>query len=258
MKVKTLIFLSVLGLGIRLPAYAFHDVDVKQRVPYKKVIRTRMPPSMFQDWVQKEFNASESRWQTGWQTFVVEDQGEDEYLVIARSKDRPWAFGVERADCEKPGNFEALVSQVKSGGTPVHMDVVLSIKKNRSFFRYPVTVYEPMYPFWQNPCYVWNLPPGTSKDEFYGSNYNMSVYSRKLRDQVYELAQDLSGWRPPRKTKAIPAMKGPGKELIGSDVDLLTDEEKKLPKKEQEMLMEKRRVEQGQTEKKKKRFWSKD
>ena len=116
MKVKTLIFMSVLGLGLSFPAYALRDVDVKQRVPYKKVIRTRMPPSMFQEWVQKEFNASQGMWQTQWQTFVVDDQNEDEYFVIARTKDRRWALGVERNDCEKPENFDALLDQVKRIG----------------------------------------------------------------------------------------------------------------------------------------------
>lgn len=252
--------MSVLGASLSMPAYAYRDVSVKERVPYKKVIRTRMPPSMFQDWVQKEFNASEDRWQTGWQTFVVDDENQDEYLVIARSKDRPWAFGVERNDCEKPDNIETLVSQVKEGGTPVHLDCILSIKKNRSFFRYQVTVYEPMYPYWKNPCYVWNLPPGTAKDEFYNKNYNTAAYSKNLREQIYELAQNLSEWRPPRKAKKIAAMKGPGQELIGGGDEILTDEEKKLPIAEQQKILESRRKEQGKEQKKskKKGFWGKE
>ncbi|OGR85320.1 MAG: hypothetical protein A2901_04570 [Elusimicrobia bacterium RIFCSPLOWO2_01_FULL_54_10] len=259
MKVRTLIFLSVFGLGLCVKAYAFQDVNIKQKVAYKKSIRTRMPPSIFQDWVQKEFQASSSRWQTSWQTFVVDDQDEDEYFVIARSQDRPWALGVERADCEKPQGFDTLLKQVKEGGTPLHMDCIVGIKKERSFFRYQVTVYEPMYPFWKSPCYVWNLPPGSSKDEFYEKNYTLSAYSDNLRDQVYNLVQNLSEWRPPKTARKISAMKGSGQELIGGESDLLTDEERKLPIKQQEKILENRRKDKEKEEKKKKKsFWSKE
>ena len=235
MKVKSLIFLSALGLGF-LPskAHAFRDVQIKERRPFKKVIRTRMPPALFQEWIQKEFKNWESKWQTSWQTFVVDDQADDQYFVIARTADRPWAFGVERQDCEKPDNFEDLIAQVQRGGTPVHLDCIVSIKKERSFFRYQVTVYEPMYPFWKNPCYAWSLPPGTSRDPFYSVNYNMSAYAQNLRERVYTLVGRASGWRPPKKAKKIAAMKGPGQELIGGEAELLTDEEKKLSIEEQE------------------------
>lgn len=246
--------MTVMGFGLATSAFAYRDVSLKERRAYKKVIRTRMPPSMFQEWVQNEFKAASGLWKTDWQTFVVDDQdpNSDEYFIIARTKDRPWAFGIEKNDCEKPENFETLKAEVDQNGTPVHMDCVLSIKKNKSFFRYQVTVYEPMYPFWKNPCYVWNLKPGTVKDEFYSKNYNMSVYARNLQDEIYELTSGLAEWRPPKKVKKISVMKGQGQELIGGESDQLTDEERKLPIQEQEKILKKKKKEQENAEKKQK------
>lgn len=258
MKIKTLLSFGVLGLALASNGLAYKDVDVKQRKPVKKVIRTRMPPSMFQEWVQNEFKAWSGPWQTSWQTFVVDDQDPDEYLVIARSQNRPWAFGEERKDCEKPENYEQLKSEVQAGGSPLHVDVVLGIKKKRSFFRYPVTVYEPMYPFWKSPCYVWNLPPGSLKDPFYSKNYNLAVYSDNLQENVYELVSDLSNWRPPKKVKRIFEMKGRGQELVGGEAELLTDEEKKLPVEEQEKILKKRQKEQEKEDKKAKKKGAKE
>ncbi len=224
-------------------AGALQDVRTKDRRPFKRVIRTRMPPSVFHNWIQDELKGAAPELLTGWQTFVVEDEPDaDEYLVIARSQDKKWAFGIEKTDCEKPENYETLIAQVKDGGSPVHVDMIIGIKKNRSFFRYQVNVYEPMYPFWKNPCYVWNLPPGSSKDLFYGKNFNMAVYSARLRDQVYDMvSSDATSWRPPKKMKKIPAIKGPGQELIGGDAELLTDEEKKLSVKEQERILKQKK-----------------
>ncbi len=247
MKVRDIIFLTVLGFGFTTSAFAYQDVSLKERKAYKKVIRTRMPPSMFQDWVQNEFKTASKRWETNWQTFVVDDQNDrnsDEYFLIARSQDKPWAFGVEKQDCEKPENFETLKSQVMEGGSPVHLDCVVGIKKNKSFFRYQVTVYEPMYPFWKSPCYIWNLPAGSLKDPFYAKNYNMSKYSKNMADNIYALlSESLSEWKPPKQTKKIPQMKGPGQELIGGESDTLTDEERKLPIQEQEKILKKRQLE---------------
>lgn len=241
----TIIFLTVLGLGsFSGKAYGFQDVQSKERRPYQKTIRTRMPPSLFQEWIQKEFKGASTAWQTDWQTFVVEDDPKtDEYLVIARSQNRKWAFGAERQDCEKPEGLDEYKNDVAQGGTPIHLDVIVGIKKNRSFFRYQVQVYEGMYPLWKNPCYVWNLPPGSVKDPFYGKNYNMAVYSRNLTNQVYELVNHISEWRPPKKEKKIPVMKGPGQEIIGGAAELLTDEEKKLSTEEQEKILKMRRKE---------------
>ena len=256
--VGTLIALSVLGLAFTsFPgnAYAFHDVQTKARRPYQKAIRTRMPPSVFHEWVQKEFNAVGPEWQTAWQTFVVEDEPDaDEYLVIIRSQDKKWAFGVEKEDCEKPENFEDLKAQVKEGGTPIHVDCIVGIKKRRSFFRYQINVFEPMYPFWKSPCYVWSLPPGSREDPFYSKNYNMAVYAGHLKEKIYELVStDASQWRPPKKVKKIPAIKGPGQELIGGDSEILTDEEKKLSITEQEKILKQRKKEQEKEERAKKK-----
>ena len=97
-----------------------------------------------------------------------------------------------------------------------------------------------MYPFWNNPCYVWNLPPGKSGDKFYKENYTMEVYSKDLGKKVYDVAENYADWKPPKKMKKIPAMKGSSEELLGGDSDVLTDDERKLPIKQQEKILKER------------------
>jgi hypothetical protein len=152
---------------------------------------------------------------------------------------------LSNTDCPQPENYNQLIQQITSGqGTPVQINVPIGIKKSRSWFRYVVTVYDPMYLYWKNPCYVWNLPPGKAKDKFYNKNYNMEAYAKNLKEQVYDLVKDFSHWSPPKKVKKIATMRGPGQELIGGGADdLLTDEEKKLPLAEQEKILQRKQKE---------------
>ena len=229
---------------------ASEDIMIKERKTYGKSIRTRMPPQILIDAVQNDLNKMSPEWSTFWQNFVVEDdQDRDEFVIIARSVEKPWAFGVLKVgmECVKPDNFDDLKSAVEKGGTPVRMDMLVGIKKRRFFFRYTINVYDPMYPFWKNPCYTWNLAPGKAKDKFYSENYTMEVYAKNLKQKVYDLVSSYSSWKPPKKVKKIPAIKGPGVELIGGEAEGLTDEEKKLSIKEQEKILE-----QKKNEKKKK------
>lgn len=245
----TVFLCAVLLFSIELNA-SISDVLVQERKQFGKPIRTKMPPQLIIDTLQKQLDAVSPGWQTFWQNFVVEDDElKDEYLIIGRSVEKRWAFGVLDEDCPKPENFEQLKSEVRSGGTPVRMDLLIGIKKKRAWFRYVVNVYEPVYPYWKNPCYVWNLPPELSKDKFYNENYTMKVYSENLRKKVYLLVSELSGWKPPKQVEKIPAIKGSGKELIGGEAEELTDEEKALPLAKQEKILEKRRKERKKQKK---------
>lgn len=241
-----LTFLIALQTGLRADV---KDVLIKERKAYGKVIRTRMPPQIMIETIQKEFNIMSVDWKTTWQTFVIEDdEDKDEYVIIARSYPKKWAFGLTNKDCPKPENYDQLISDIGQGGTPVRMDMMVGVRKTRSFFRYVVTVYEPLYDHWKNPCYEWNLAPGKSSDPFYKENFNTREYAKNLQKLVYETVSKYDGWKSPAKLMKIPAMKGAGQELMGVEAETLTDDEKKLPIDEQEKLLEKRRK---QTEKKK-------
>lgn len=229
------------------------DTMIKERIPYQKPIRVRIPPQLLIDALREEFQAKSPLWRTFWQNFVVEDdEVKDEFVIIARSVERNWAFGILREDCPKPYHYEQLRQQIEAGGTPVRLDVLVGIKRKRSFFRYVVQVYQPMYEYWKNPCYVWNLPPGMSQDSFYKENYTMKTYSDNLVKKVYDLVERYSKWRPPEQVTKIPAIRGRGEELIGGEAEDLTDEEKQLPLFEQEKILEKRRREREKKEKKNK------
>jgi hypothetical protein len=254
---KNFQILAVLVVGTAIilsqTARASDETLIKDRRPFGKTIRTRMPPQILIDVLQNDFNNMSIEWSTFWQNFVIEDdENKDEFVIIARSVPKLWAFGVLKEDCAKPENFEDLKKSVEKGGTPVRMDVLVGIRKKRSFFRYVITVYEPMHLFGRNPCYVWNLPPGKSGDKFYRENYTMEAYSKNLKKQVYDLVSRYSDWRPPKKVKKIPAIKGPGQELIGGEAEELTDEEKKLPLKEQEKILKERRKSDSKSDSKKK------
>ncbi len=230
------------------------DTLIKERKSYGKVIRTRMPPQIMIETIQKEFNLNAPRWKTTWQTFVVEDdQDKDEFVIIARSYPKLWAFGLTNSDCPKPENYDQLTNDIPQGGTPVRMDMIVGVKRTRSFFRYIVTVYEPMYDYWKNPCFEWNLSPGKANDAFYKDNYNTREYAKNLSKLVYETVDDYGGWKSPSKLMKIPAMRGAGQELMGEEADTLTNEEKKLPIEEQEKLLEKRRKKADKEERKNKR-----
>lgn len=231
-------------------ADADNKLFVKDRKKYKKSVRTRMPPQFIIENLQKSLNAKSSEWDTFWQSFVIEDEdGAKEFLFIARSVEKPWAFGLLSDDCIKPQNFAELDKQVFTGGTPVRMDIMIGIRKKRSFFRYVVKVYEPMYSYWDNPCYVWNLPPGKADDEFYNKNYNMKIYSENIKKEIYKLARKFRKWKPPKKVRRIPKMKGAGVELVGGEASGLTDEERNLPIEDQEKILKKR------SKSKKWKFW---
>lgn len=222
--------------------FAATDVLIKERKPYGKTVRTRMPPQIMIDYVQSEFRASGKKWQTDWQTFVVEDDpSKDEYLIIARSVPKLWAFGLVEKDCPKPENYEQLSNDTHSGGTPVRLDVLIGVKRQKSWFRHTVTVYEPMYLYWKNPCYQWTLPPGKRADSFYKDNYTMSVYADNMKEKVFPIIKDLENWSPPKKEKKIPAIKGPGQETIGGATEQLTSDELKLPLEEQDKILRQRK-----------------
>lgn len=251
---KPVLFLlfSVFILSFLIPCSFAAESLIKDRISYGKVIRTRMPPQLMIEQIQKRFEEVSPRWMTFWQTFVIEDDpSKDEYVVIARSVEKPWAIALLKPECSKPENYEKLLKDIESGGTPVRMNVLIGIKRTRSWFRYTVTVYEPMYSYWKDDlCYEWNLPPEKSKDKFYGKNYTMRVYAKNLKKQVYELISIFGGWKSPKKLMKIPAMKGPGQELIGEGIDeMLTDKEKKLSVEEQEKIYEKRSKEKGEEKK---------
>ncbi len=229
------------------------DTLIKERKPYGKVIRTRMPPQVMIDAIQKEFNVNSTRWKTTWQTFVVEDdEDKDEFVIIARSHPRQWAFGLTNKDCPKPENYDQLINDIKQGGTPVRMDMIVGVKRTRSFFRYIVTVYEPMFDYWKNPCFEWNLSPGKSKDPFYKENFSAKEYARNLEKLVYETVDDYGGWKSPAKLMKIPAMRGAGQELMGAEAETLSDDERKLPIEQQEKILEKRRKQAEKDAKKRK------
>ena len=248
-RIQTRLLLVFLTLGFLVSsspaAYSFDEMLIKNRKPYGKSIRTRMPPQVLIEAIQKDLDNRSLEWFTFWKIFVVEDdRDKDEFVIIARSSEKQWALGVLKDDCPKPENFEDLKKQVNEGGTPVRIDLLVGVKKNRSFFRYVINFYEPMYQFWTNPCYVWNLPPGTAKDKFYNENYTMGVYANNLRKMAYDLLSHYSEWKPPKYVKRIPVIKGPGQELIGGEAEeFLTDEERKLPLWEQERILEKRKAE---------------
>ncbi|OGR53676.1 MAG: hypothetical protein A3I11_03460 [Elusimicrobia bacterium RIFCSPLOWO2_02_FULL_39_32] len=235
--------------------HAAIDTQIKERKQFGKSIRTRMPPQIIIDTVQKAFHARSPEWKTFWQTFVVEDdENKNEYVIVARSVEKPWAFSLNKGNCDKPENYEELMNQINSGGTPLRIDALIGVKKDRSWFRYTINIYEPMYSNWKNPCYLWNLPPGKGSDPFYNKNYNMQVYSQNLKKDIVELVKSFENWKPPKKPKKIPAIKGSGQEIIGGEADLLTDEERKLSIEEQEKILKNRVKEQ-----KKKHWWfSKD
>lgn len=239
-------FIATLGLAfLALQGATFAespDSLIKERKVYGKVLRTRMPPQVMIETIQKEFTAQSPKWRTFWQNFVIEDdEDKDEFVIIARSMERKWAFGLSNTGCTPPDNYEQLKNDISNGGTPVRMDAIIGVKRKRSFFRYTVTVYQPMYEHWKNPCFVWNLAPGTSKDAFYKENYNMQVYAENLVKDIYEVAKRYDGWKSPKNLQKIPAIRGAGYEYIGGEADTLTDEEKQLPMDQQEKLLEKRR-----------------
>lgn len=230
------------------------DTAIKERIPYKKPVRVRIPPQLLIDAIREEFQSKSPLWRTFWQNFVVEDDEiKDEFVIIARSVERNWAFAIIKEDCPKPFTYERLVEQVSTGGTPVRMDVLVGIKRKRSFFRYVVQVYQPMYEHWKNPCFVWNLPPGMAQDNFYKENYTMKSYSENLSKKVYDLVERYSRWKPPKQVTQIPAIRGKEVELIGGEAEELTDEEKLLPIFEQEKILEKRKKQQEKREKKEKK-----
>ena len=242
MKIRTELIVS-LAVFIASNSFAATDLLIKERKQFGKTIRTKMPPQLMIDTLQKEFQAASPKWQTFWQTFVVEDDpSKDEFVIIARSVEKKWAFSLEKKDCPKPENYDQLIQEINTGGTPVRMDVLVGIKRQKSWFRYNVNVYEPMYEQWKNPCVLWSLPPGgLAKDKFYKDNYTTKVYAENLKNNVYDLVKVFADWKPPRNLKKIPAIRGSGQELIGGgSEDLLTDEEKKLPIKKQEKLLKKR------------------
>lgn len=243
--ITQLLFSTIFLTGLTAPfLHADTDVLIKDRKQFSKSIRTRMPPQIIIDAIQKDFQSHSPVWKTFWQTFVVEDDElKDEFVIIARSMEKPWAFGMLKEDCPKPVNYEDLKNQVETGGTPVRIDVLIGVKRKRSWFRYIINVYEPMYIYWKNPCYTWNLPPGKAKDDFYSKNYTMQVYAENLREKVYDLVKEYNNWKPSKQVKKIPAMKGSGKELIGGEAEELTDDEKKLSISEQEKIIEKRKKE---------------
>lgn len=224
-------------------AFAAVDVAVKERKPYGKSIRTRMPPQIVIETLQQQFKRIGPEIKTEWNNFVVEDEAiGDEFLIIARTRERKWAFAMLLENCPKPQDYEILNAQVSQGGTPVRLDVLIGVKRKRSWFRYVVNFYEPMFQYWTNPCYVWNLPPGSAADPFYGKNYRADIYSKNLIRQVYDHMQDyLSNWKPPKKTKRIAQMKGPGQELVGEAAESLTEEERALPIDQQEKILNARR-----------------
>ncbi|OGR96914.1 MAG: hypothetical protein A2902_00770 [Elusimicrobia bacterium RIFCSPLOWO2_01_FULL_64_13] len=224
------------------PAAASDQAFLKDRVKYGRTIRTRMPPQIILETLQKELGSMSPAWRTFWQNFIIEDdEGKDEFVLIARSVEKNWALATLSGDCPKPENYDQLQKDVAAGGTPVRLDVLVGVKKKRSWFRYVIQVYEPMYPFWKNPCYGWNLPPGTSADPFYKDNYAMAVYSKNMSEEISKLADSLKKWKPPKKVRKIPVMKGPGQVLIGGETnELLTDDELNLPVSEQEKILEKK------------------
>lgn len=238
----------LIAIFLSIPVCATMDQALKEREQFGKSIRTKMPPQLMIDAIQKELKLRSPGWKTSWQTFEVEDDDhKDEYVIIARAVEKPWLFSMVKDDCPKPANYE-LISDTKSL-MGQRMDVLIGVKRKRSWFRYIVNVYHPMYPYWKNPCYMWSLPPGKANDPFYRENYTMKIYSDNLAKQVYALMEEMSSWKPPKDVKKIPVMKGKGVELIGGESELLTDEEKALPISEQQKILEKKRKE----EKKKKK-----
>lgn len=241
-RIELFTLLSFLTISFPSIGKSATDVLIKERIQYGKSIRTRMPPQIMIDTIQQEFKAMSVLWGTSWQTFVVEDdESKDEFVIIARSTEKRWAFNLLKEDCPKPDNYEDLKNEINAGGTPVRMDMLIGVKKKRSFFRYVVNVYQPMYEHWKNPCYEWDFPPGKAKDKFYKDNYTMRVYSKNLSAQVYDILKNFSAWKPPKTLKTIPAIKGKGQELIGGDADELTDQEKALPISVQKKILEQRR-----------------
>lgn len=228
------------------------DFLIKNRKPYGKTIRTRMPPQLIIENLQKELQANQPRLQTFWQNFVVEnDEKNDEFVIVARSAEKLWAFGLLKPDCPKPQNYDELADKAKLSGTPVRLDAIIGVKKKRSWFRYVIQVYEPMYSHWQNPCYEWSLPADKNSDKFYKENYTLKVYSENLRKKIYDVVGNFSNWKPPKEVKKIPAMKGSGQDLMGGEADELTDEEKALPLDQQMKILERKRLEKekgGKTE----------
>lgn len=232
-------------------AFAATDVTIKERKQFGKVIRTRMPPQIMIERIQQEFQSMSPYWKTFWNNFVVEDDDlKDEYVIIARSHEKEWSFRVLKEDCPKPENYDQLKSETEGAGSPVRMDALIGIKRTKSFFRYVITIYEPIYPYWTNSCFAWYLPPGTAKDPFYKTNYNMKVYSENMSKKIYDLVSRYGGWKSPKNLMKLPAMKGPGEELIGGGSETLTDAERALPLKEREKLSKKRMKEIEKEDKK--------
>lgn len=241
---KKFLFGLLLLLSIQIiyipSTFAYVDISIKERVRYKKPIRTKMPPQIIIETVQKQFEALSPEWMTFWTNFVVEDDVEnDEYIISARAVEKKWAFSLLKQDCPKPENYDQYIKDILTDGTPVRIDVILGIKKQKSWFRYQIQIYEPMYLFWTNPCYEWNLAPGTANDPFYSKNYTMKIYAENLRNKVFRQLSDFKDWKAPKKPKQIPIMKGQGKEIIGEGIEFLTEQEKQLPLSEQEKLLEK-------------------
>ncbi len=242
MKRQIIFSLSLLFTFQTIAWSASTDMLIKERRQHGKPIRTRMPPQIFIETIQKQFNANSPEWKTFWQNFTVEDDDvKDEFVIVARSYPKKWAFSLLNPNCPKPEDYDQFVNDIARGGTQVRMDALVGIRRSRSFFRYTVTVYEPLFDLWKNPCYEWSLAPGTANDAFYKDNNTTKVYADNLSKQTYEAVSAFDGWKSPKKLMKIPAIRGAGQELIGAEADSLTDDEKKLSIEEQEKLLKKRK-----------------
>lgn len=241
---KAAVFLFSILLGFSSNVFAVGEaVLIKNRVPYKKPIRMRMPPQVLIDTIQRELQLVAPSWRTFWNNFVVEDDMEsDEYIIIARAVDKKWTFTLKKETCVQPPNYANFERDIKeNGGTDVNFNVLIGIQKKRSWFRYVVQVYEPMFPYKDDTCYLWSLPPGMAQDPFYSQNYRMDIYSKNMAENVYQLLDYMKKWTPPAKGMVVPKMKGAGEELISSEADeLLSEKELDLPIEEQRTLIEKR------------------
>ena len=249
---KTFLFLLAALALAPIGAQAATDINIKDRIVLEKPIRTKMPPQLVIDHLRKRFQANSKLWGTSWINFVVEDDPiKDEFVIIARAVPRRWIFSLIKPDCPKPLDYDRFMQEAKGEATPVDFAAMVGVKRKRSWFRYVVTVYQPMYEGWKNPCIAWSLPAGgAQKDAFFKENYNTKIYAKNMGAKIYKEMSFLNAWKAPAKGQKIPLMKGSGEEILIEGSEELTDEERQLPLAEQEKLIHQRQEEKAQNLKK--------
>jgi len=112
-------------------------------------------------------------------------------------------------------------------------------QKKKSFFQVRGERLRAHFPVLEKPLLPMEpaRPTVKSTDPFYKEKLLHGRLRQNLKTQLLELVKPYGDWKPPKKPKLIPAMKGSGHELIGGESREPHRRGKKLPLKEQEKLL---------------------